>query len=147
MGPDGLLEEELLKGATCDAALATEMRITFAGLPFEKMRGVGAKAYEAYKTKFGKEPMSYALYAAEGTRVILDALKRSAPTIEKAKDVKDKREALRKAIAATKNFEGINGKWSFDENGDVDYDTMSGFKVAKADTPVGCKFNFETILE
>ena len=43
LGPDGLLEEELLKGATCDAAMATEMRVTFAGLPFEKMRGVGAK--------------------------------------------------------------------------------------------------------
>src|SRR6266446_5408878 len=56
MGPDGLLEEELLKGATCDAALSTDMRITFAGLPFEKMRGVGAKTYEAYKAKFGKEP-------------------------------------------------------------------------------------------
>jgi hypothetical protein len=24
---------------------------------------------------------------------------------------------------------------------------MSGFKVAKADTPVGCKFAFEQILE
>src|SRR5436309_3202930 len=78
MGPDGLLEEELLKGATC---------------------------------------------------------------------VAEKREAVRKAIASTKNFEGINGKWSFDENGDVDYDTMSGFKAVKTDTPLGCKFQFETILE
>ena len=147
MGPDGLLEEELLKGATCESAMAVEARVTFAGLPFEKMRGVGAKTYETYKSKYGKEPTSYALYAAEGTRVILDALKRSAAQIEKAKDVQDKREALRKAIATTKNFEGINGKWSFDENGDVDYDTMSGFKVAKADTPVGCKFSFESILE
>jgi branched-chain amino acid transport system substrate-binding protein len=147
MGPDGLLEEELLKGATCDAALGTEMRITFAGLPFEKMRGVGAKTYETYKSKFGKEPTSYALYAAEGTRVIIDAIKRAAPQIEKAKDATEKREAVRKAIASTKNFEGINGKWSFDENGDVDYDTMSGFKAVKADTPVGCKFQFETILE
>src|SRR5207302_611305 len=136
MGPDGLLEEELLKGATCDAALATDMRVTFAGLPFEKMRGVGAKTYETYKAKFGKEPTSYALYAAEGTRVIIDAIKRSAPAIEKAKDVTEKREAVRKAIASTKNFEGINGKWSFDENGDVDYDTMSGFKAVKADGPV-----------
>ena len=147
MGPDGLLEEELLKGATCDAALATEMRITFAGLPFEKMRGVGAKTYETYKTKYGKEPTSYALYAAEGTRVIIDAIKRAAPAIEKGKDPTEKREALRKAIASTKNYEGINGKWSFDENGDVDYDTMSGFKAVKADGPIGCKFQFETILE
>jgi len=147
MGPDGLLEEELLKGATCDAVLGTDMRITFAGLPFEKMRGVGAKTYETYKTKYGKEPTSYALYAAEGGRVIVDAIKRAAPQIEKAKDVTEKREAVRKAIASTKNFEGINGKWSFDENGDVDYDTMSGFKAMKADGPVGCKFQFETILE
>ena len=56
-------------------------------------------------------------------------------------------EAMRKAIALTKNFDGINGKWSFDANGDVDYDTMAGFKVTKADTPVGCKFQFESILE
>ena len=72
---------------------------------------------------------------------------RAAPEIDRAKDITEKREALRKAISLTKNFEGINGKWSFDENGDVDYDTMSGFKVVKADGPIGCKFQFESILE
>ena len=41
----------------------------------------------------------------------------------------------------------INGKWSFDENGDTTLETMSGYKVVKADTPLGCKFEFETILE
>jgi branched-chain amino acid transport system substrate-binding protein len=147
MGPDGLLEEELLKGATCEVALATEMRVTFAGLPFEKMKGVGAKTYEDYKKKFGKEPTSYALYSAEGGRVAVDALKRAAPEIDRAKDITEKREALRKAISLTKNFDGINGKWSFDANGDVDYDTMSGFKVVKAEGPIGCKFQFEAILE
>ncbi|HKB24066.1 MAG TPA: branched-chain amino acid ABC transporter substrate-binding protein [Methylomirabilota bacterium] len=147
VGPDGLLEEELLKGATCDAALAAEMRVTFAGLPFEKMRGVGAKTYETYKAKFGKEPTSYALYAVEAARVAIDGIRRAAAAIERAKDVAEKREAVRKAIASIKNFDGINGKWSFDENGDVDYETMSGFKVVKADTPIGCKFQFETILE
>ena len=147
LGPDGLLEEELLKGVTCDAALATEMRVTFAGLPFEKMKGVGAKTYEAYKAKFNREPTAYALYAAEAGRVVIDGIRRAAPELDRAKDIKDKREAVRKAIAATKNFDGINGKWSFDANGDVDYDTMSGFKAVKADGPVGCKFSFETILE
>jgi len=147
MGPDGLLEEELLKGATCEVAIATEMRVTFAGLPFEKMKGVGARTYEEYKKKYGKEPTAYALYAAEAGRVTIDAIKRAAPAIEKAKDAAEKREAVRKAMATTKNFDGINGKWSFDANGDVDYDTMSGFKVVKADTPLGCKFQFESILE
>jgi len=147
MGPDGLLEEELLKGATCEVAMATEMRVTFAGLPFEKMKGIGAKTYEDYKKKYSKEPTAYALYAVEAGRVAIDGIKRAAPAIEKAKDPAEKREAVRKAIALTKNFDGINGKWSFDANGDVDYDTMAGFKVMKADGPVGCKFQFESILE
>jgi branched-chain amino acid transport system substrate-binding protein len=147
MGPDGLLEEELLKGATCDAALGTEMRVTFAGLPFEKMKGVGAKTYEDYKKRFNKEPTSYALYAVEAGRVAIDGIRRAAADLDRGKDPTDKREAVRKAIATTKNMDGINGKWSFDANGDVDYDTMSGFKAVKADTPVGCKFQFESILE
>jgi branched-chain amino acid transport system substrate-binding protein len=79
--------------------------------------------------------------------VIIDAHPPGGPEIDKAKDLTAKRDALRKAIASTKNFEGINGKWSFDENGDVDYDTMSGFKAVKADGPIGCKFQFESILE
>lgn len=151
LGPDGLFQDELLKGATCDAALATEMRITFAGLPFEKMKGVGAKTYEAYKARYKIEPTSYALYAAEAARVAIEGIRRAAPEIDKAlaaKDIRAARDAVRRAIAATRNFEGINGKWSFDENGDVDYETMSGFKVVKAaDSPIGCKFQFETILE
>ena len=106
MGPDGLLEEELLKGATCDAALATEMRITFAGLPFEKMRGIGAQTYETYKAKYGKEPTSYALYAAESARIAIDAIKRAAADIEKGENPTAKREAVRKAIAGLKNYEG-----------------------------------------
>jgi len=38
------------------------------------MRGVGAKTYETYKAKFGKEPTSYALYAAEARAFISDAI-------------------------------------------------------------------------
>ena len=65
MGPDGLYEEEVLKAGTCDAALGTEMRITFASLPFEKMKGVGGTTYENYKKKYSKEPTAYALYSVE----------------------------------------------------------------------------------
>jgi branched-chain amino acid transport system substrate-binding protein len=150
MGPDGLFEDELLKAATCDAVMAVDFRMTFASLPFEKMKGVGASTYENYKKKFGKEPTGYALYSAEAGRVALDGIKRAAPQIDKAmtaKDIKAARDAVRQAIAGTKNFDGLNGKWSFDENGDTSIETMSGFKVVKADNPIGCKFEFETILE
>ena len=111
------------------------------------MKGIGEKTYSTYKQKYGKEPTAYALYSVEAGRVAIDGIKRAASAIEKAKDIKDKREAVRQAIANTKNMDGLNGKFSLDENGDTTVETMSGFKVVKADGPIGCKFEFETILE
>jgi branched-chain amino acid transport system substrate-binding protein len=111
------------------------------------MKGIGSKTYETYKQKFGKEPTGYALYSAEAARVAIDGIRRAAPQIEKAKDLTEKREAVRAAIANTKNMDGLNGKFSLDENGDTTVETMSGFKVVKADNPIGCKFEFETMLE
>ena len=138
IGPDGLYEEELLKAATCDAAMAVDMHITFASLPFEQMSGKGAEVYKLYKDHYKLEPTSYALYAWEAAELTIEAIKRAA-----AKD----REKIRAAIAATKDFNGLNGKWSFDANGDTTMDVMSGFKVVKADTPVGCKFEFVQVLK
>ena len=147
IGPDGLYEEEVLKAGTCDAALGTEMRITFASLPFEKMKGVGGTTYENYKKKFSKEPTAYALYSVEAARIAIDGIKRAAADIEKGANPMAKREAVRKAIAGLKNFDGLNGKFSFDENGDTTLETMSGFKVVKSDKEPGCTFAFESILE
>src|SRR5215472_2261391 len=138
MGPDGLYEEELLKAATCDAALGVDMHITFASVAFEEMTGKGAEIYKQYKERYKIEPTSYALYSWEAGQVVIDAIKRA--------DAKD-REKIRAAIAATKDFDGLNGKWSFDANGDTTMDVMSGFKVVKADTPVGCKFEFVEVLK
>jgi branched-chain amino acid transport system substrate-binding protein len=138
MGPDGLYEEELLKAATCDAAMGVNMHITFASLPFEKMTGKGGEVYKAYKDKFKIEPTSYALYSWEAAAVVVAGINKAG-----AKD----REKIRAAIAATKDFNGLNGKWSFDANGDTTMDVMSGFKVAKASTPVGCGFEYAETLK
>jgi branched-chain amino acid transport system substrate-binding protein len=123
------------------------MRITFASLPFEKMKGVGATTYDNYKKKYGKEPTGYALYSAEAARVALDGIKRAAAGIDAGANPMAKREAVRAAIAGLKNFDGLNGKFSFDENGDTTLETMSGFKVVKSDKEPGCTFAFESILE
>jgi branched-chain amino acid transport system substrate-binding protein len=138
MGPDGLYEEELLKAATCDAALGVDMHITFASVAFEEMTGKGAEIYKQYKERYKIEPTSYALYSWEAAEVAIDAIKKAG-----AKD----REKIRAAIAATKDFNGLNGKWSFDANGDTTMKVMSGFKVVKADGPVGCKFQFDEVLK
>jgi len=138
MGPDGLYEEELLKAATCQAAQAVDMRITFASLPFDHLQGKGAEIYKLYKDKYKKEPTSYALYSWEAAQVTIDAIKRAGE--------KD-REKIRAAIAQTKNFDGLNGKWSFDANGDTTLDVMSGFKVVKAAGPIGCKYDYADTLK
>ncbi len=138
MGPDGLYQEELLKAATCEAAEAVDMHISFASLPFEQMKGKGAEIYKQYKERFKVEPTSYALYSWEAAEVTIDAIKRAG-----AKD----REKIRAAIAATKDFNGLNGKWSFDKDGDTTLEVMSGFKVVKADNPIGCKFEFAEVLK
>src|SRR5262245_3577245 len=147
IGPDGLLQETLLREATCEAAMAADLRVTIPGLPFEKMTGVGAKTYADYKSKFGIEPSAFALYAAEAARVAMDGIRRAAPDLDRASALADKRDAVRKAIAATRNFDGINGTWSFDRNGDIDQTTMSGFKVVRGEGPLGCRFQFETTIE
>ena len=147
MGPDGLLQETLLKDATCDAAMATEVRVTIPGLPFEQMTGTGARTYADYKRRFGVEPTAFALYAAQAGRVAIDGIRRAAPALERTTDLTEKRDAVRRAVAATRNFDGINGTWSFDRNGDIDQTTTSGFKVVRAETALGCRFQFETIIE
>jgi len=138
MGPDGLYQEELLKAATCEAAEAVDMHISFASLPFEQMKGKGAEIYKQYKERFKVEPTSYALYSWEAAELTIDAIKRAG--------TKD-REKIRAAIAGTKDFDGLNGKWSFDKDGDTTLEVMSGFKVVKADNPIGCKFEFAEVLK
>ncbi len=138
MGPDGLKEESLLTAATCDATMAVDFHVTFASLPFEQMTGKGADIYKEFKDRFKTEPTTYALYAWEAAEVALDGIDRAA-----AKD----REKIRAAIAATKDFNGLNGKWSFDENGDTTLKVMSGYKVVKGDTPDSCKFEFVSVLK
>jgi branched-chain amino acid transport system substrate-binding protein len=132
LGPDGLLQETLIEGATCQAAEAVGMRLSFASLPFEMLTGLGAKAYRTYKEKYKVEPTSYALYAYDGGRIAIEAIRRAG---------KKDREAIRAAGFGIRNFEGINGKFSFDANGDVDSKVMSGYGVEQ------CKFKFIEVLQ
>jgi len=138
MGPDGLYETELLKAATCDAALGVNMHITFASVAFDHMTGKGGEIYKLYKERYKVEPTSYALYSWEAAEVAIEGIKKAG-----AKD----REKIRAAIAETKDFNGLNGKWSFDSNGDTTMKVMSSLKVVKAAEEPGCKFEFDEVLK
>jgi branched-chain amino acid transport system substrate-binding protein len=117
MGPDGIYEQAFID----DAGDAGEgVYITFGGVGASKLTGKGADWYQAYKAKYGGEPEGYASYGYESMKVALDAIARAG--------TKD-REAIRAAVFATSNFDGVLGTWSFDANGDTSLTTMSGRQV------------------
>jgi branched-chain amino acid transport system substrate-binding protein len=117
MGPDGIYEQAFLD----DAGDAAEgMYVTFPGVPPSKLTAKGAEWYRAYKAKFGGEPEAYAAYGYESMKVALDAIGRAA-----RKD----RVAVREAVFATKDYDGVLGRWSFDRNGDTSLTDMSGRQV------------------
>jgi branched-chain amino acid transport system substrate-binding protein len=117
MGPDGINEQAFIDDAG-DAAEGVYM--TFGGIGASQLTGKGADWYAAYKAKFSGEPDSYASYGYEAMNVALHAIATA--------NTKD-REAIRAAVMATSNFDGILGTWSFDANGDTSLTTMTGRQV------------------
>jgi len=114
MGPDGIKEQALIDAGGKDAE---GVYATFGGLPPKELTGEGAKWYESYKAKYNAEPEAYAAYAFESAKVIIGAIN---------KVCKNDRAAIRDAVLATKDFNGVLGPWSFDANGDTSLTTMSG---------------------
>jgi branched-chain amino acid transport system substrate-binding protein len=119
MVPDGCFEHAFIEAAGA-ANLNGKTYITFGGLPAEEMTGKGADFRAAYKLKFGADPEAYASYGYEAARVVLQAIAQA-----KTKD----RAGILAAISATKDFDGVLGKWSFDANGDTSSRVMSGQTV------------------
>ncbi len=121
VSPDGTFEEAYIEAAGKENMERDEkggggVYITFGGLPAKELKGEGAEFVKRYMAKFGKEPEGYAVYGYEAARVLLDAIDRA--------DTKD-RAAILAAVAATKDFTGPLGTWSFDLNGDTTNRTMS----------------------
>ncbi len=114
MVPDGCRETAFIESAGKDN-LNDRTYVTFGGVPATELKGKGREFYEAYKKKFNAEPEAYAVYGYEAARVVLDAIARAG-----RKD----REAIRAAVAATKDFDGALGRWSFDQNGDTTLKVM-----------------------
>ncbi len=117
MGPDGIYEEAFLEAA---GEASEGAYITFGGVPGPKLTGKGKEWYDAYKAQFNSEPEVYAVYGYEATNVALAAIN---------KVCKADRAAILDAVFATKDFDGVTGKFSIDQNGDTSLTTMSGVQV------------------
>jgi branched-chain amino acid transport system substrate-binding protein len=130
MVPDGCKEEAFIKAAG-EESLNETCYVTFAGLPYEKLDGIGREFYNNYKKKYkgkdhktGKvvdlEPEPYAVYGYEACKVALAAIKKAG---------KKDREAIIDAALNITNFEGAFGKYGetvFDANGDTTVRNVSG---------------------
>ena len=117
MGPDGLYEQTFVDAAG-DAAEGAY--ITYGGILPQLLSGNGATWYRQYRTRFNAEPEVYAAYGYDAMKVALDAIQRAG-----RKD----RAAIRDAVFATRDFDGVLGRWSFDQNGDTTLRKISGRQI------------------
>lgn len=71
---------------------------------------------EAYEAKFGIEPDQFAAQSYDATYLMYQAWQDSDYTTDRA--------AFKDALAAISDFEGVTGKFKFDENGDPDMEVQ-----------------------
>jgi branched-chain amino acid transport system substrate-binding protein len=108
MGSDALFEEAFIADA---GEHAEGTYITFGSVPPALLEGPGKAFFHRYVERFGKEPESYAASSYDAMGVVLEAIERvGAPD----------RAGVVEAAFGTRNFPGLQGRFSFDANGDAD---------------------------
>jgi branched-chain amino acid transport system substrate-binding protein len=133
MGPDGIRENSFLDAA---GSSAEGIYVTFGGLPPSELPGKGQDFVKQYKDKYGSDVEAYTAYGYEAANVLLDAIDRAYKA-----DGKVTRAGVVRELFATKNYDGVLGTWSFDENGDTTLTQLSGQKVENGD------FQFNRIID
>jgi branched-chain amino acid transport system substrate-binding protein len=87
--------------------------ITIPGVAPEEYPPAGKEFLKAYAAKYGeKSPDRYAVYGYQSMSLLLDAIKRAGEN-------GDDRASVAKQLLATKDREGVFGKYSIDPNGDI----------------------------
>ena len=108
MGSDALFEEAFIEDA---GEYAEGTHITFCSVPPALLEGPGKEFYRRYVERFGKEPEAYGASSYDAMGVVLQAIEQVG-----ASD----RAAVVEAAFGTRDFQGLQGRFSFDANGDVD---------------------------
>ena len=117
MGPDALVDTTIFQ--TDEAGVTAEgMYATFVGSPPNALDTPdGKKFYNDFKAKYGAEPEAYAQDGYEAAQVVIAA-------VRQAKQV-DRADVLA-GVAATHDFMGTSGTFSFDVSGDTSLAMVSG---------------------
>jgi len=132
MMSEDAMYSDAVPAAVDPAIINGNLYTTFPGMLPEKLTtDVGKKFYESYKAKYGSDPIGWASYGYNASLVIIDSINRA-----KTKD----RAGILDAMLATKDFPGVTGPLTFDQNGDPQQYVMSGFKFDNG------KYNFEDAI-
>jgi branched-chain amino acid transport system substrate-binding protein len=125
MGPDGIFENEWIEAA---GEAAEGSYITFGGVPPDQLTGAGKEFFDKYTEKYPDNPAeAYTAYGYEAAKVLIAAIERAAAT--SPADNTALRAAIRDEVFKTKDFAGVLGTWSFNEEGDTSLTEMSGNTV------------------
>jgi branched-chain amino acid transport system substrate-binding protein len=135
MGPDGIYEDAFIKAAG-DAAEGTYL--TFGGTTADQYTGDAAKFRDEYKAKYKSELEVYTIYGYEAANVLLASIEKASKA--GAKTAADLRKGTLDQMAQVKDFKGVLGTWSFDQNGDTTLKVFSGTQVKSG------KFEFVKVL-
>jgi branched-chain amino acid transport system substrate-binding protein len=114
----------LMAKAFTDAAgdLAQGFYVTSPGLPIDKLPAKGQQFVKDYQSRYNAKPDIYAVYGYEAASVILATTRTVCQ--------KD-RVALLDAMFNTLDFDGVLGKWSFDDSGDINLLPLQGNQFDK----------------
>ncbi|MDY3555701.1 branched-chain amino acid ABC transporter substrate-binding protein [Gemmata sp. JC717] len=121
--PDGCYEQAFVEAVGADVLDEMKVFVTIGGIAPAHLKGAGAAFVKRYTAKYGNAPEAAAVYGYEAAAVVLEALRTAG---------KKDREAVRKAVAATKDFDkGVLGKWGFDADGDTTLQPLTVATVEK----------------
>ena len=115
LGPEGVGESGFFdsKDGGLPADVAKRVLITIPGVAPEEYPPAGKEFLKAYAAKYGENSSDrYAVYGYESMSLLLDAIKRAG-------DAGNDRLSVAKQRLATKDHEGVFGKYSIDRNGDI----------------------------
>ncbi|HSB90035.1 MAG TPA: branched-chain amino acid ABC transporter substrate-binding protein [Anaerolineales bacterium] len=128
MGSDGMFSPDFL---TAGGAATQDMYLSS---PDFSLFPAGYQTFvDKYKAKYGTAPLSiFHAHAYDATNIIFEAIKKVA-VVDADGTVHIGRQALRDAIYATKDFQGITGTLTCSENGDCGAPVIAVYQIVNSD--------------
>ena len=125
IGPDGIQTQFFIDEAGNNVAEGVYASV--GGLPLDQLPEKGQQFIQDYEAEYGTLYSPYAPYGYEVMNVLLQAIENICATGGDPAN----RETVRAAVFAIRDFSGVLGTWSFNENGDTTLTDMTIYQVKR----------------